>query len=145
MLPALLLAAPAQPSEAQKREATAQRRRGHMLLNNPVISIDGDKVQSWVYLTGQRRVRKLPNACCDTPTPASAVTRVPASGVNSKWIRSPFFAASAGISLPALAAKAAMRAAAAQRSGSTRFSSFLGGEPVAMELPNSDDTVLPMS
>lgn len=27
---------------------------------------------SYVYLTGQRRVRKLPNACCDTPTPASA-------------------------------------------------------------------------
>jgi hypothetical protein len=26
---------------------------------------------TWVYLTGQRRVRKLPNACCDTPTPAS--------------------------------------------------------------------------
>jgi hypothetical protein len=30
-----------------------------------------DKSQSWVYLTGQRRVRKLPNSCCDTPTPAS--------------------------------------------------------------------------
>ncbi len=28
--------------------------------------------QTWVYFTGQRRVRKLPNACCDTPTPASA-------------------------------------------------------------------------
>jgi Protein of unknown function (DUF1329) len=27
---------------------------------------------SWVYLTGQRRVRKLPNPCCDTPTPFSA-------------------------------------------------------------------------
>jgi len=25
-----------------------------------------------VYLTGQRRVRKLPNPCCDTPTPAAA-------------------------------------------------------------------------
>lgn len=25
-----------------------------------------------MYLTGQRRVRKLPNACCDTPTPATA-------------------------------------------------------------------------
>lgn len=32
----------------------------------------GDKTQVWVYITGQRRVRKLPNACCDTPTPASA-------------------------------------------------------------------------
>lgn len=27
---------------------------------------------SYVYLTGQRRVRKLPSACCDTPTPATA-------------------------------------------------------------------------
>ncbi len=34
--------------------------------------IDGSKSQSWVYLTGQRRVRKLPNPCCDTPTPATA-------------------------------------------------------------------------
>lgn len=35
-------------------------------------NVDPDKTQAWVYLTGQRRVRKLPNACCDTPTPASA-------------------------------------------------------------------------
>jgi hypothetical protein len=34
--------------------------------------IDGNKSQAWVYLTGQRRVRKLPNPCCDTPTPATA-------------------------------------------------------------------------
>jgi hypothetical protein len=34
--------------------------------------IDGDKTQVWVYIPGQRRVRKVPNACCDTPTPASA-------------------------------------------------------------------------
>ncbi|BDI06038.1 DUF1329 domain-containing protein [Sphaerotilus microaerophilus] len=34
--------------------------------------LNGDKTQVWVYLTGQRRVRKLPNACCDTPTPFSA-------------------------------------------------------------------------
>lgn len=34
--------------------------------------IDGSKSQAWVYLTGQRRVRKLPNPCCDTPTPAAA-------------------------------------------------------------------------
>lgn len=34
--------------------------------------LDQDKSASWVYLTGQRRVRKLPNACCDTPTPATA-------------------------------------------------------------------------
>jgi hypothetical protein len=36
------------------------------------LNIDGDKTQSWVYLTGQRRVRKLPNPCCDTPTPSTA-------------------------------------------------------------------------
>jgi hypothetical protein len=35
-------------------------------------NVDDDKTQSWVYLTGQRRTRKLPNSCCDTPTPASA-------------------------------------------------------------------------
>ncbi|MDR2011673.1 MAG: DUF1329 domain-containing protein, partial [Rhodanobacter sp.] len=35
-------------------------------------NIDESKTQDWVYLTGQRRVRKLPNACCDTPTPFSA-------------------------------------------------------------------------
>jgi hypothetical protein len=34
--------------------------------------LDHGKSAAWVYLTGQRRVRKLPNACCDTPTPASA-------------------------------------------------------------------------
>jgi hypothetical protein len=41
-----------QPSEGQKREATAQRRRGHMLLNNPVISIDGDHAVAEVVWTG---------------------------------------------------------------------------------------------
>jgi hypothetical protein len=35
-------------------------------------NLDGSKSQGWVYLTGQRRVRKLPNPCCDTPTPAAA-------------------------------------------------------------------------
>jgi hypothetical protein len=35
-------------------------------------NINDDRTQSWVYLTGQRRVRHLPNPCCDTPTPASA-------------------------------------------------------------------------
>jgi hypothetical protein len=34
--------------------------------------LDQDKTSVWVYLTGQRRVRKLPNACCDTPTPATS-------------------------------------------------------------------------
>jgi hypothetical protein len=35
-------------------------------------ALDGSKDQAWVYFTGQRRVRKLPTPCCDTPTPASA-------------------------------------------------------------------------
>lgn len=35
-------------------------------------NLDEGKVAAWVYLTGQRRVRKLPNSCCDTPTPFSA-------------------------------------------------------------------------
>lgn len=36
------------------------------------LNVDQDKSATWVYLTGQRRVRKLPNACCDTPAPASS-------------------------------------------------------------------------
>jgi hypothetical protein len=35
-------------------------------------NLDPSRSQSWVYLTGQRRVRKLPNPCCETPTPATA-------------------------------------------------------------------------
>jgi hypothetical protein len=35
-------------------------------------NINDEKTASWVYLTGQRRVRKLPNACCDTPSPTTA-------------------------------------------------------------------------
>jgi Protein of unknown function (DUF1329) len=35
-------------------------------------NIDGSKDLAWVYLTGQRRVRKLPNPCCDTPAPSTA-------------------------------------------------------------------------
>ncbi|MEO8524338.1 MAG: DUF1329 domain-containing protein [Caldimonas sp.] len=35
-------------------------------------TMDPEKKAAWVYLPGQRRVRKLPNSCCDTPTPASA-------------------------------------------------------------------------
>jgi len=31
-----------------------------------------DKIAAWTYLPGQRRVRKLPRTCCDTPTPFSA-------------------------------------------------------------------------
>jgi hypothetical protein len=34
--------------------------------------LNGEKSSAWVYLPGQRRVRRLPNACCDTPTPFSA-------------------------------------------------------------------------
>ena len=36
------------------------------------LAIDDDKSNTWLYLTGQRRVRKLPNPCCDTPGPFSA-------------------------------------------------------------------------
>lgn len=35
-------------------------------------NVNTKKTKVWVYLTGQRRVRKTPNACCDTPTPFSA-------------------------------------------------------------------------
>lgn len=35
-------------------------------------NLDPSKSQSWVYLTGQRRVRKLPNPCCDTPAQVAA-------------------------------------------------------------------------
>lgn len=35
-------------------------------------NLDGNKEQAWLYLTGQRRVRKLPNPCCDTPAPSTA-------------------------------------------------------------------------
>ncbi len=45
-------------------------RAGEALLAHEYL--DQSKLQTWVYLRGQRRVRKLPNACCDTPTPAAA-------------------------------------------------------------------------
>jgi hypothetical protein len=32
---------------------------------------DPDKGMTWTYLPGQRRVRRLPISCCDTPTPFS--------------------------------------------------------------------------
>lgn len=38
------------------------------------FNVNDDKTQAWVYFPGQRRVRKLPNPCCDTPSPASAGT-----------------------------------------------------------------------
>ena len=45
-------------------------RAGEMIVGRE--HVDSTKSSAYVYLTGQRRVRKLPNACCDTPTPASA-------------------------------------------------------------------------
>jgi hypothetical protein len=36
------------------------------------VNVDDTKTRTWVYLTGQRRVRKLPNPNGDTPTPQSA-------------------------------------------------------------------------
>lgn len=38
------------------------------------VNVNDDKTQGWIYFPGQRRVRKLPNPCCDTPSPASAGT-----------------------------------------------------------------------
>lgn len=35
------------------------------------FNVDDTKAETWVYLVGQRRVRKLPNSCCDTPNPIS--------------------------------------------------------------------------
>lgn len=35
-------------------------------------SFDAAHEEAWVYLTGQRRTRKLPNPCCDTPAPQVA-------------------------------------------------------------------------
>jgi hypothetical protein len=35
-------------------------------------NVRNKKTASYIYLTGQRRVRKLPNACCDTPAPSTA-------------------------------------------------------------------------
>ena len=35
-------------------------------------NINADKSQTHIYLAGQRRVRKVPNSCCDTPAPATA-------------------------------------------------------------------------
>ncbi|MDR2214246.1 MAG: nuclear transport factor 2 family protein [Nevskiaceae bacterium] len=40
------------PEGAATRAANEQRRRGHMLLNNPVITIDGDRATAEVIWTG---------------------------------------------------------------------------------------------
>ncbi|MES2259484.1 MAG: DUF1329 domain-containing protein [Pseudomonadota bacterium] len=45
-------------------------RAGEAVVNK--VYTDPNKDTAWMYLTGQRRVRKLPNACCDTPTPQTA-------------------------------------------------------------------------
>jgi len=45
-------------------------RAGEAILGR--LNLDADRDVSYVYLAGQRRTRKLPNACCDTPTPATA-------------------------------------------------------------------------
>jgi hypothetical protein len=46
-------------------------RAGEMIVGRSNVD-EADRSSAYVYLTGQRRVRKLPNNCCDTPTPASA-------------------------------------------------------------------------
>jgi hypothetical protein len=35
-------------------------------------NLDGNRNVAWAYLPGQRRVRKLPVSCCDTPLPSAA-------------------------------------------------------------------------
>jgi hypothetical protein len=45
-------------------------RAGEALLGQ--FGWDDESTQIWTYLTGQRRTRKLPNPCCDTPTPTAA-------------------------------------------------------------------------
>jgi hypothetical protein len=45
-------------------------RAGEMIVGRNYLN--SDKSAAYVYLTGQWRVRKLPNACCDTPTQATA-------------------------------------------------------------------------
>jgi len=45
-------------------------RAGEALVGH--LAIDESKTAAWTYLVGQRRVRKIPNACCDTPHPPSA-------------------------------------------------------------------------
>lgn len=45
-------------------------RAGEGILGRTAMNPLYDK--TFTYLTGQRRVRRLPNSCCDTPTPATA-------------------------------------------------------------------------
>lgn len=41
-----------EPAEGEAPAATAQRRRGHMLLTNPIINVDGDRATVHVIWTG---------------------------------------------------------------------------------------------
>jgi hypothetical protein len=50
-------------------EAPPQR-RGVLFVERD--SFDADKNDAWLYLPGQRRVRKLPSACCDLPLGSAA-------------------------------------------------------------------------
>ena len=65
------------------KDGSLEKFNGEYLLNRFVVSgpairageavvsridVNDDKSKAWVYLTGQRRVRMLPNACCDTPS-----------------------------------------------------------------------------
>jgi len=45
-------------------------RAGEAILGR--LNLDSARDVSYVYLAGQRRTRKLPNSCCDSPTPATA-------------------------------------------------------------------------
>ncbi|MDD2735416.1 MAG: DUF1329 domain-containing protein [Desulfuromonadaceae bacterium] len=42
---------------------------GELMVGNNKTDLRAD--EAWIYLTGQRRTRKLPNPCCDTPSPAA--------------------------------------------------------------------------
>ena len=44
-------------------------RAGEILLQRNIV--DDSKSKTWVYLTGQRRVRRLPLTCCDVPSPVA--------------------------------------------------------------------------
>lgn len=44
-------------------------RAGEILIQRN--NIDDAKSRTWVYLTGQRRVRRLPLTCCDVPSPVA--------------------------------------------------------------------------
>lgn len=44
-------------------------RAGEQLVGSATFDINTS--EAYVYLTGQRRVRKLPNPCCDTPSPTT--------------------------------------------------------------------------